>query len=92
MLTELQYSMNLYLGQNGNQSAPGGKVVEKIILTGGSATLPSLAPYFAKQLGIKSYVGDPWARIVAPDGLRPVLEEIGPRFAVSLGLAMRDIE
>lgn len=92
MITELRYSMNLYLGQA--EAAPGGapKQVEKIILTGGSAALPSLAPYFAKQLGIKAYVGDPWARVVAPEGLRPVLDEIGPRFAVSLGLAMRDIE
>jgi type IV pilus assembly protein PilM len=90
MVTELRYSMNLYLGQSEGFGA--GKSVEKIILTGGSAALPALAPYFAKQLGIKSYVGDPWARVVAPEGLRPVLDEVGPRFAVSLGLAMRDIE
>jgi Tfp pilus assembly PilM family ATPase len=51
-----------------------------------------LAPFFAKQLGIKTYVGDPWARVVSPEGLRPVLDEIGPRFAVAVGLAMRDIE
>lgn len=91
MLTELQYSMNLYLGQG--EAAPGmAKQVEKIILTGGTAGLPSLAPFFAKQLGIKTYVGDPWARVVSPDGLRPLLEEIGPRYAVAVGLAMRDIE
>jgi type IV pilus assembly protein PilM len=92
MITELQYSMNLYVGQTDGGVAAGGKQVEKIILTGGSAALPSLAPYFARQLGIKTYVGDPWARIVSPEGLRPVLDEIGPRFAVSAGLAMRDIE
>lgn len=91
MLTELQYSMNLYLGQGDGQPAPG-KQVEKIILTGGSAALPSLAPFFARQLNIKTYLGDPWARVVYSDDLRPVLEEIGPRFAVSVGLAMRDIE
>lgn len=92
MLTELQYSMNLYVGQTDGGVSVGGKSVEKIILTGGSAALPSLAPYFARQLGIKTYVGDPWARIVSPEGLRPVLDEIGPRFAVAAGLAMRDIE
>ena len=89
MLTELQYSMNLYLGQ-GDGAAP--KTVEKIILTGGTAGLPALAPHFAKQLGIKTYVGDPWARVVYPEGLRSALEEIGPRYAVAVGLAMRDIE
>jgi type IV pilus assembly protein PilM len=89
MLTELQYSMNLYLGQ-GDQKT--GKSIEKVILTGGTAALPALATYFSSQLNVKVYVGDPWARVVYPDELRPVLEEIGPRFAVSIGLAMRDIE
>ncbi|HTK04317.1 MAG TPA: type IV pilus assembly protein PilM [Candidatus Eisenbacteria bacterium] len=89
MLTELQYSMNLYIGQGDQRT---GKTIEKIILTGGSAALPSIAGFFAKQLNIKVYLGDPWARVVYPDDLRPVLEEIGPRFAVSVGLAMRDIE
>lgn len=89
MLTELQYSMNLYAGQ-GNER--GGKNIEKVVLTGGSSVLPSMAAFFSKQLNVKVYVGDPWARVVYPDELRPVLEEIGPRFAVSVGLAMRDIE
>lgn len=89
MITELKYSMDLYTGQGDDQN---GKQVEKIIITGGSALLPSLAGYFTKQLNIRSYVGDPWARVVYPDELRPVLDEVGPRFAVSIGLAMRDIE
>ncbi len=89
MVTELKYSMDLYTGQGDDQN---GKQVEKIIITGGSALLPSLAGYFTKQLSIRSYVGDPWARVVYPDELRPVLDEVGPRFAVSVGLAMRDIE
>ncbi|OGL74054.1 hypothetical protein A3C96_03005 [Candidatus Uhrbacteria bacterium RIFCSPHIGHO2_02_FULL_60_10] len=89
MVTELQYSMDLYVGQGDDRV---GKTVEKIVLTGGSALLPSLAGYFAKQLNIRTYVGDPWARVVYPDELRPVLDEIGPRFAVAVGLSMRDIE
>lgn len=91
LLTELQYSRNLYLGRDDGEGVQG-KNIEKIILTGGSAAIPALAPFFAKALGIKTYVGDPWARVVYSDELRPVLEEIGPRFAVPLGLAMRDIE
>ena len=91
LLTELQYSMKLYLGRNEGDTTQG-KNIEKIILTGGSAALPALAPYFAKAMSIKTYVGDPWARVVYSDELRTVLEEIGPRFATSLGLAMRDIE
>lgn len=89
MMTELQYSMNLYVNQNGGDEA---KPIEKIILTGGSAGLPALAGHIAEKLGVRAYVGDPWARVVYPEELRPVLDEIGPRYAVALGLAMRDIE
>lgn len=89
MLTELQYSLNLYAGQDSDVT---GKSVEKIILTGGSSAIPQLAGHFSAQLNIKTYLGDPWARVVYPDALRPTLDEIGPRFAVGVGLAMRDIE
>ncbi|KPJ85508.1 hypothetical protein AMJ57_02915 [Parcubacteria bacterium SG8_24] len=89
MLTELQYSMNLYAGQDDENQ---GKRIEKVILTGGSAALPALAGHVSERLNVRAYVGDPWARVVYPDGLRPVLEEIGPRYAVAVGLAMRDIE
>lgn len=89
MITEMQYSMNLYVTQNEGSSP---KSIEKVILTGGSAGLPVLASYMASKLNIKTYVGDPWARIVYPEGLRPVLDEIGPRYSVAIGLAMRDIE
>lgn len=89
MVTELKYSMNLYSGQG--DDAPQ-KTIEKVILTGGAAMLPGLAQYFSAQLGVRVYAGDPWARVVIPDDLRTVLEEIGSRFAVPIGLAMRDIE
>jgi type IV pilus assembly protein PilM len=89
MVTELQYSMNLYTGQ----AAEGeDKRVEKIILTGGTAALPALAGYFSSQLNMKAYVGDPWARVAYPEELRPVLDEIGMRFSVAVGLAMSEME
>jgi len=90
MLTELQYSMNLYTSQSVEGQPP--KSIEKVILTGGAAALPALATYLSKQLNMRVYAGDPWARVVYPDDLRPVLDEIGPRYAVGVGLAMRDIE
>ncbi|MFH1315487.1 MAG: pilus assembly protein PilM [Candidatus Uhrbacteria bacterium] len=66
--------------------------VDKIILTGGSSHLPGLTEYIANKTGINTYNGDPWARIVYSDDLRPILDDIGPRLAVSIGLAMRDTE
>ena len=62
------------------------------MLTGGGCLLGNfLDRYLTNTLNLRAYVGDPWARIVYPEELRPVLLEIGPRFAVALGLAMRDI-
>lgn len=84
IVNEIRYVLNLYSGQH---DAP----IEKIILAGGSAFLPHLPEYLADVLNIKTYIGDPWARVVYPVDLRPVLQEIGPRFAVSVGLAMREI-
>jgi hypothetical protein len=43
-------------------------------------------------MNVNTYLGDPWARVVYPVDLRPILDEIGPRFSVAIGCAMRDIE
>jgi type IV pilus assembly protein PilM len=88
ILTELNYSTNLFFGQKANQD----KRLDKIILTGGGALLPQLADYLSKAMNLRVYVGDPWARVVYPEALRPVLNQIGSRFCVSVGLAMRDID
>lgn len=87
IVNEIKYSLNMYAGQGESE----GTTVEKIILTGGSSLLPNLSEYFTKLLDISTYLGDPWARVIYPTELKPVLDEIGPRFAVAVGLAMRDI-
>lgn len=84
ILDEIRYSLNLYRTQ-------GQKQIEKIILTGGSSLLGNLPNYIADAVQLKVYRGDAWARIVYPEELKPVLDEIGPRFAVAVGLAMRNI-
>lgn len=88
ILTELNYSSNLFLGQKANEN----KRLDKIILTGGGALLPQLADYLTKAMSLRVYVGDPWARVVYPEALRPVLNQVGSRFGVSIGLAMREID
>jgi len=89
IVDEVRYSFNLYQGQSeGGQQ----KRIDKIILTGGSALLPRLPEFFTSLMNVNAYLGDPWARVVYPQDLRPVLDEIGPRFTVAVGCAMRDIE
>ena len=64
---------------------------EKIILTGGSAFLTNLVSYFSKATGLKTLIGDPWSKIIYPLELKPVLEELGPKLGVAIGLAVREI-
>lgn len=85
---EIQYNFDLYLKQSGNQ----GKRPEKIILTGGTAMFPPVAEYLKKQFPLRIFVGDPWARVIYQDSLKPILDEIGPRMAVSIGLALRNFK
>lgn len=85
ILHEMRFSLDLYAQQEFHSY----NTVEKIIVTGGSAHLPYLDPYLSKALNINVYLGDPWARIAIPAGLRPALDENGPSFAVAIGLAMK---
>ncbi|MBI4139064.1 type IV pilus assembly protein PilM [Candidatus Uhrbacteria bacterium] len=89
ILDEVRYSFNLYQGQS---EAGQTKRIDKIILTGGSALLPRLPEFLTQLMNVNAYLGDPWARVVYPQDLRPILEDIGARFTVALGCAMRDIE
>ncbi len=84
ILHEIKYTISLYNGQNKGK-------IEKIILSGGSSLLGHLPKYLSDILGINTYVGDPWARIIFPMELKPILDKIGAKFAVAIGLAMRDI-
>jgi type IV pilus assembly protein PilM len=85
ILNEIKYTVNLYQDQHHQK-------IEKIIVTGGSGLLGHLPGYISTALNITTYIGDPWARVIFPTELKPVLDRLGPRFAVAIGLAMRNIE
>lgn len=82
---EIQYHFDLYLSQSGNE----GRKPEKIILTGGSALFPPIAAYLKQQFLMRVFIGDPWARVIYQEGMKPLLNDIAPRMAVSIGLALR---
>lgn len=84
VVNEIHYVLNLYHNQSTAR-------IEKIVLTGGSAWLPNLPQYLSQVLNTKVIIGDPWARVMYPVELKPALAEIGPRLAVAVGLAMREI-
>jgi Tfp pilus assembly PilM family ATPase len=82
--SEIKYSLNLF--QNNN-----GKTIEKIMLTGGSAMMYNFIEYLAKEFDVNIIIGSPWSLISYPLNIKPLLDEIGPRLSVSVGLAMRGI-
>ncbi len=85
VVNEIKYAINHFQDKNN-------KKIEKIVLSGGSALLPDLTKYLAKILDMKVIIGDPWSRISYPKELKPLLQEIGPRLAVAIGLAIRELE
>ena len=68
------------------------KPVAKIILTGRGGVTKQLAAYAQSAFSIEVRVADPFAKTEAPAFLRPVLEAIGPEFAVAVGIALRKLE
>ena len=85
VVNEIKYAINLFQNKNN-------KKTEKVILSGGSALLPDLVKYLGKILDMKVIIGDSWARVSYPEELRPLLQEIGPRMSVAIGLALRELE
>ncbi len=85
ILNEIKYTINLYQDQHN-------KKIEKVVLAGGCSLLGNLSGYLSRVLNINTYIGDPWARVIFPTELKPILDRLGTKFAVAIGLAMRDIE
>lgn len=90
LLHEIEYLFQLYRRQF-NIGTGKSSTVGKIVLAGGSAFVPGLANYLAETLNVPVHLGDPWARIIYPEDLSPILSKIAPAMAVSIGLAMRHI-
>ena len=68
------------------------KEVEKIILTGGEATLPGLLQYFQNYFKKEVEIANPFKNLEFPPILAQVLKEKGPVFSIAVGLALRGLE
>lgn len=85
--TEVRYLINEWNAQNKQP-----RVIDKVILTGGGARLAGMVQALTEALKMRVYLGDPWARVLYPQELRPLLDQMGPRLTVAVGLALRSIE
>jgi len=68
------------------------KSVTSIVLTGGGGVTKELGTYAKNIFSIDVRVADPFAKTEAPAFMRTILQEIGPEFAVAVGLALRKLE
>jgi type IV pilus assembly protein PilM len=68
-----------------------GKGVEKIVLAGGTASLPGLKDYFEAQLNKTVELADPFGGLIFPKILEDLLKEMGPAWTVAVGLALKDL-
>ena len=84
IVNEIQNILKLYYAKQSDK-------ITKIVLTGGASQLGGLAQYLEEAVKIKTFLGNPWARISYPQSLAVTLQEIGPNFAVAIGLAMREL-
>lgn len=85
IINEMEYMLDFFQSQNHGQ-------VEKIILSGGGSLLLNLSGYLSKKLNLNVIIGDPWNRVSYPAELKPIISEVGPKLAVAIGLALREIE
>jgi type IV pilus assembly protein PilM len=63
--------------------------IERVILAGGGANLLGLEKYFAERFSLPTIKADPFQKINYPSSLGPLVNSLGPPFAVALGLAAR---
>jgi len=67
------------------------KVITKVVLTGGGATLKGVQEFAREQLELEIELAEPFTHVNAPAFLEEVLKDAGPDFAVSVGLALRKL-
>lgn len=68
------------------------KEVKKIILAGGLALLPGLKEYFVDTLEKEVEIANPFSEILCPPILEQTLREMGPSYAIAIGMALRGLE
>ncbi len=63
--------------------------VSAIVFSGGGSALKGLEEYALASLGRRIVRADPFSKVGYPAFLKSTLQEIGPSFAVALGVALR---
>jgi len=68
------------------------RTISKVIFTGGGSLLKGLKEVTTNNFRAEIEIGHPFSKVVAPAFLEKVLLNMGPEFAVALGLALRKLQ
>jgi len=86
LVTELRRSLDFY------RNRANGLGAQQVLVCGGSAKLPGLVDFLSVNLEVPVQVGNPLGYLIAGPKSDPgYLQDVGPFFSVSVGLAMREL-
>jgi type IV pilus assembly protein PilM len=68
------------------------KNIQKFIIAGGVALMPGLRKHFENYLKEETEIADPFSKVFRPMILEETLREMGPRYAIAVGAALRGME
>src|SRR3989339_992225 len=68
------------------------KSIDKLFITGGGAIAKGLTPFSASIVDVDIEIADPFGKIETPAFLDTLLKQVGPEFAVAIGLATRGLQ
>jgi len=82
-VVEVQRSVDYYRAQF-RESA-----IQRLLLMGGCVQLPGFLEYFSTYFDARVEIDDPFSGVLIDDHFPKDLKNMGPRFATSIGLALR---
>ncbi len=86
LLTEVKKAITFYAEKYKSDSP-----ISQMLLTGGGASLPGLAVYFAQNLGFESVLANPW-KMLNVQNVPQQIESKGQEYSVAVGLALKEYE
>ncbi len=63
--------------------------VERIIVSGGGANLLGITQYVQEQMGLPAAKANPFSQVRYASSLEPLVGDLGPEFAVAIGLGIK---
>ncbi|MAJ97564.1 MAG: hypothetical protein CMI56_03040 [Parcubacteria group bacterium] len=69
-----------------------GRNISRVVLAGGGASLYGLPEYAGELVSVDVERSNPFDRVQTPAFLEDVLVEVGPEFAVAVGMALRKMQ